>query len=160
MTNPLRLDTVDDILDALVVRSDRLAAKDERLVQYVSYAYDRADGLLGTRKDYSARRSLELRLRLAMHLSPATAIEYDSESTTPRWKLIYQHLITQHNRTSQSSESLAREIAAVLDAWDKKREQVTSRRAFLIRRDGPLCAHCKAGFGTSPGPPSLHRKIH
>jgi 5-methylcytosine-specific restriction endonuclease McrA len=116
--------------------------------QYVEFALRHAERLLRSDYDQRARRNLEVRLRLAIHLSPASAIAYDSASPVPRWKLICDHISRVFERSATQSEALARAVATVLDNWDRTREQVTTYSIYLMRRDGPFCSNCRFHFGS------------
>jgi 5-methylcytosine-specific restriction endonuclease McrA len=119
---------------------------------YRDFAFTRAALLLRADEDALNRRRFELRLRLAMHLAPSGAINYDSGNPVSRWRLVRDHLVAMFGREPDQSEALAREIASVLDNWERRRADVARHRNFLIRRDGPRCAACHVGF--PPPPPA------
>ncbi|MER6748343.1 HNH endonuclease [Streptomyces fungicidicus] len=116
---------------------------------YEEAAYNRASELLRASEDSGQRGRFEMRLRLALHLSPKTAISYDRRNATPRWRLIYAHLVDGFAYPAESSEVLARAIARTLDNWDEKREGVTAHKNFLIQRDGNRCQNCLAVLGST-----------
>ena len=96
------------------------------------------------------RRRFELRLRLAMHLAPRSAIGYERRNSVPRWRLVRDHLVAVFERAPDETEGLAREIAVVLDSWEAQRTDVGHRRDYLIRRDGSRCGTCRVNFIGGP----------
>lgn len=83
------------------------------------------------------------RLRLALDLSPRTAVHYDVSNPTPRWELVSEYLSANHGIANPLLERLARSVASTLSAWESSREMVADRRLALLKRDGPRCRACK-----------------
>ncbi len=133
-----------DVLMAHLVVGGGVEGASAREVFYEEAAYSRASELLRATEDSGQRGRFELRLRLALHLSPRAAIVYDRRNVTPRWRLIHIHLVDSFGYPAESSESLARSIARTLDNWDEKREGVTAHKNLLLRRDGNRCRNCLA----------------
>lgn len=153
MTSQDILGSLDVLLDHLVIGA--AAEQDSpRSIQYESFAYLRATSVLRSDEDERVRRRFETRLRLALHLAPLSAINYERSNPLPRWRLIREHLVFGFDRDRQECEPLAREIATLLDNWDRTRDEVTGHRAFLLRRDGPFCQNCHVEFEV-PTPASL-----
>jgi 5-methylcytosine-specific restriction endonuclease McrA len=149
MRTQVTLASLDALLDHLVIGSMAEPAN-PRERQYQEFAFERAASVVQADQDERERRRFEMRLRLALHLSPATAVIYDSRNPVPRWKLVREHLASKLVREGPECETLAREIAGVLDNWDRRRSQVTAHRAFLLNRDGPFCQNCHVQFGETP----------
>lgn len=114
------------------------------------YAFARAFELLHAHQDQIEGRRFELRLRLALHLSPAEAIAYDSTNSIPRYRLIRQHLVEQFHRPPELADQLARDIAKVLRNWEEGREAVAGHLSQLLMRQDYRCAHCNMHFNTPP----------
>lgn len=136
-----------DLLLARLVAGGGTDGSSARELFYEEAAYSRVSDLLRAGEDNGRRGQFEVRLRLALHLSPKAAIAYDRRNVTPRWRLIHEHLVESFSYPPESSEDLARSIARILDNWDEKREGVTAHRNFLLRRDGNRCQNCFAKFG-------------
>lgn len=117
---------------------------------YHQTALDRARRLLRWDRDISSQALFETRIRLALHLSPRSAIDYQRSNPRPRWKVIYTHLVQTLGRDPVGAEDLAREIALVLDSWDSERSLVTGHLNFLMKRDGAVCQNCKVSFVGEP----------
>ena len=116
---------------------------DARAQSYFDFAYVRAFELLQAAKEDRSRQILETRLRLAMHLAPKTALVYNPSNPTPRWRLVCDFLVIRLERPFDPAlERLARAVSAVLDGWDSARREVTNRRRYLLKRDGPRCSSC------------------
>ena len=91
-------------------------------------------------------RRQRLRLKLALHLAPPSAIAYAPTNPTPRWRLIEQHLIEHLGRSAGDVEFLAKEVAATLRSWQEDRQAVSQYRSALLSRDGDLCRCCHIEF--------------
>jgi 5-methylcytosine-specific restriction endonuclease McrA len=87
----------------------------------------------------------ELRLRLAMHLAPSTAIEYDPRSAQSRYTLIRNYILELFD-PEDATEPIARSVAAILDAWQQGRKDVSGYREALLRSQNNLCANCRVSF--------------
>lgn len=151
------LDSLDVLLDHLAIGAFRESGAGARGVLYRDFAFQRAASIVRADEDEQTRRRFELRLRLAMHLSPREAIDYDRANPVPRWRLIREHLVATFGRDSDRSERLARDVAVVLDNWERQRDDVGRHRAFLMSRDGPWCATCRVPFIGGP-PVTLDRR--
>ncbi|MEC8332510.1 MAG: HNH endonuclease [Verrucomicrobiota bacterium] len=93
-------------------------------------------------------RELEFRikLRLAMHLSPVKAINYDTRSSISRVELVGNFLKEEFNFDNNEINLLSRVVATVLDSWDDSRKNVRTHLDYLIKRNGNNCAACKVPF--------------
>jgi hypothetical protein len=149
MTESGILSSLDVLLDHLVIGTT-LEQQSPRTTEYESFAFSRAASVLRADLDAAARHRFETRLRLALHLTPVMAVNYQRSNPSPRWRLILEYLVTSFGRNRAECEPLAREIATLLDNWDRRRDEVTGHRAFLIHRDGPFCRNCRLQFGTEP----------
>jgi 5-methylcytosine-specific restriction endonuclease McrA len=149
MTEPDILSSLDVLLDHLVIGAS-IEQRSPRAAQYETFAFSRAESVLRADLDAAARHRFETRLRLALHLSPVAAVNYQRSNPSPRWRLILEYLVTSFARNRFECEPLAREIATLLDNWDRRRDEVTGHRAFLIHRDGPFCRNCHVRFDTEP----------
>lgn len=151
------LDSLDVLLDQLAVGAFRESDAGRRGALYRDFAFQRAASIVRADEDEQTRRRFELRLRLAMHLSPREAIHYDRANPVPRWRLVREHLIAMFGRDPERSERLARDVAVVLDNWEREREDVGRHKAFLMSRDGAWCATCRVPFVGGP-PITLQRR--
>lgn len=115
-------------------------------MHYRRVAIDRVLRIVRANEDARERAVFEARLRLALHLAPASAVEYDSRDLRPRWKLVLEHLLSSHEKHPDFTETLARDVSAVLASWQEARETVAGKRASLIRRDGGRCRCCHVKF--------------
>ena len=80
---PYVLAALDVLLDRLVI-GDASGEPSPRGEMYCKFAFTRAENILRADVDEGIRRRFELRLRLAMHLAPRDAIEYDRGNAIPR----------------------------------------------------------------------------
>lgn len=125
----------------------------------LEHAFLRARKVLRADIEHLDSLHFELRLRLALHLSPREAIAYNPRRVETRSELIRRFLEARHGRTSEEAEQLALDVARVLWAWDEKRESVTGYLRELLRRQGSRCANCRVelsedtSFQVSEKPP-------
>jgi 5-methylcytosine-specific restriction endonuclease McrA len=133
-------------LEALL---DRLALGDGAESEWVEeyrYALTRAAAAVDIQRDDETRVRLEVRLRLAMHLCPASALQYDAGNRVPRWRLIADFLRVEHGRTGPTVDAVARSLARLLNGWDAERQSVGAWRDELLHEQGGRCAHCRFRF--------------
>ncbi len=149
MTKRDVLESLDVLLDELVIGST-IEHESPVARQYQAFAFARAASVLRSEEDELNRRRFEIRLRLALHLTPISAVNYRRSNPAPRWRLVREHLVAQFGWDRAECEPLAREIASLLDNWDRGRDEVASHRAFLLHRDGPFCQNCHVEFGPTP----------
>lgn len=88
----------------------------------------------------------QMKLRLAMHLSPKEAIEYDSKNPISRDELIKKYLETNFTLCSQTADSFARELAVVLRNYDLSRKSTRHHMDVLLARQVYKCASCNLDF--------------
>jgi hypothetical protein len=149
MTNASTIDSLDILLEDLVIRPPSSVGS-LRVQEYQDFAFRRAATILRSDSEDASRWKFELRLRLALHLAPVSAIKYDHANPTPRWELVRDHLVRHFERDPVECERLARDVAVTLENWEHERRDVTAHRSFLIRRDGATCRHCHVRFGSTP----------
>jgi 5-methylcytosine-specific restriction endonuclease McrA len=147
MKDEAQLDSLDLLLESLLLGDPGLSDSGGRALQYVDFAFRRTSEILQAPRDERVRRRFEARLRLALHLAPLDAISYDSANPTPRWLLVLRHL-EGRGYGGIEIERLARQVALVLDSWDRRRRGAYTYQSLLIRRDGPFCANCHVHFGS------------
>ncbi len=100
------------------------------------------------KRSSSDRDLREVKLRIALHLSPPDAIDYDPANLKSRKSLIRRFLQDEHKFEASSAEGLARHIASLLDDWDADRDHALSKyRDHLVLRQDSKCALCKLKFG-------------
>ena len=136
-------------------RVDRLVEAD---AMEVDYALARAIKLLEARQEQFDAQRFELRLRLAMHLSPANAIEYVPTNPTPRHQLISDHLRTEFGKQGDLVAQLARDVAKLLTSWDEVRHPASAHLNSLLERQRYRCAHCHVLLRSGTTPESVHRR--
>jgi len=112
----------------------------------LEYSLEHVHGILNSKNEYHEQYKYELRLRLAMHFSPITAIKYDSLNDNTRTELISNHLQKNFKKTFQNANELAETIVTILEKWDEKRESVTKYRDQLLKEQGYKCNHCNVLF--------------
>jgi hypothetical protein len=85
----------------------------------------------------------DIRLRVALHLCPPEAINFDPRQPEARHELIRRHLIQSFNFSEQAVLKISRYAAVVLDSWDARREsKVGAMRERLLRSQGYRCNCC------------------
>lgn len=89
---------------------------------------------------------LAVRLRVALSLCPNDALTHRRSDRVSRREKIRRHLVTESLVPRDLVERLAEAIELALDAWQEKREDVTSFRSQLIARDGNRCGACAVDF--------------
>jgi hypothetical protein len=88
----------------------------------------------------------EAAIRMALHLSPPSAIRYEDISTKSRWQLIKNHLEHGFGIASSLSERLARKIADVLADLEEGRRLISHYRDLLLDEQNGRCALCGFDF--------------
>jgi hypothetical protein len=89
----------------------------------------------------------DIRLRVALHLSPPSAIRFDGHRPESRVELIREHLIREFNFPPYAAERLARYVAVVLDGWDAQRpSSLSGLRGRLLSAQKNRCNSCSLVF--------------
>lgn len=132
--------TIDLLFQRLLLNSRASAnfAPDPDL----DHAFDRARRLLSSGIEERDTALFELRLRLALHLSPADAIAFDHRRPVARKELVKRYIMEHHARPELESDELARDVVRVLRAWEEQRESVRPYLEEIWRRQERRCAHC------------------
>lgn len=130
----------------LTERPERVPHPDGDLI----HAFYRAKQLLKAEVEEWDALYFELRLRLALHLSPHDAIEYDSRRSISRKDLIRDYLVHEHSYPADDADIVARDVVRVLKAWDEGRRKVTSYAADILLEQGGQCAHCHVFLNEDP----------
>ena len=149
MSEPVPVEELDILFDALAI-GNLARGSSKRQLFYHEVAMQRAWEILRWEADVADQNLFETRIRLALHLSPRVAINYDQSNPTPRWRLISAHLVKAFGRTSGRVDALAKDIARVLDSFERGRDQVTHHLKYLRKSEGDLCQNCKVVFGCEP----------
>lgn len=92
----------------------------------------------------------ELKLRLALHLAPASAISFNPSSTSSRNRLV-RRFLEDNFGPSAEADSMSRAVAGVLNSWDSQRQAVHDSAGQLLKRQNGRCAHCHVQVTSSPG---------
>lgn len=129
-------------------------SSDKRLLGFMqstdevfSLASKLLDDFLGTSKLRLMSDSRQLRLRVAMHLSPPEAIGFDSTSKVSRHRLIQSYLADCYQMEEEKLEQLARLAAKVLDEWDVDRVHgLTQYKLRFLKEQGYQCKSCRLSF--------------
>lgn len=89
-------------------------------------------------------RSVEadLKLRLALHLCPADAVNWDSTSSQSRVEVIAGYIQRNFGFQKEAATDLARAVAATLRAWETRRATLASRAESILRRQHGKCSTC------------------
>ena len=109
-------------------------------------ALDLVDTQFFTYSNTFDERLTDTRIRLALHLSPSTAINYSPGNPVLRNELISNHLLETFGRSDNGIQNLAKAIVQVLRNAQEERESVTNLAGSLRRRDGDSCKACHARF--------------
>jgi hypothetical protein len=90
-------------------------------------------------------------IRLAIHLSPPEAIQYNAYSTKTRWMLIRDYISSNHVVNRDICERISRKIAGVLDMLEIERDTASSGyRQKLFSEQKGRCRTCGFLFGNTP----------
>lgn len=89
-------------------------------------------------------RSVEadLKLRLALHLCPADAANWDSTSSQSRVEVIANYIEGSFGFQQEAATDLARAVAATLRAWETRRATLASRAKSILGRQNGKCSAC------------------
>ncbi len=89
-------------------------------------------------------RSVEadLKLRLALHLCPADALNWDSTSPKTRVEVIADYIEGNFGYQQDSATELARVVAATLRAWETRRAKLANRTESILKRQDGRCSAC------------------
>jgi hypothetical protein len=127
---------------------DRLVLGDWRALSSIptsldlEYAVSHVLDSLSAKSEHFASTLFELRLRVALHFSPAHAIRYNRLNPRPRHILIREYLEQEFGRSGHIVEQLARDVARVLDDWEVSRNRVTGYLEGLLLAQRGRCRHC------------------
>jgi 5-methylcytosine-specific restriction endonuclease McrA len=135
------------------VLGDRRAIANAPTHSDVAYSVEHALELLDAHSEHMFETLYELRIRIALHYAPTSAISYDRRNTKPRHRIIREHIQNSTRRSGALVEQLARDVAKVLDEWDKSRERVTGYLEALLARQCCRCGNC--GVVLAPTPRSI-----
>lgn len=112
-----------------------------------AWALSEAEAMLKIKRVTATRSELEARLRVALHLCPPAAIEYDPRSTLSRKTLVAAYIEREYGVSRQAAHQVARSIAMILDAWEARRTtRITQLHDHLLSRQGGRCACCRLPF--------------
>ena len=95
-------------------------------------------------------RTAELQAMVAVQLAPRAAVDYAQLQTTPRFRLVQDHLVATHGLDPAACEALARRIAGILGTIQRQRRSPGATVDDLMRRDGSLCRICRLSFNSEP----------
>jgi 5-methylcytosine-specific restriction endonuclease McrA len=137
------------LLDRLVL-GDRRASVSAPTPVDLEYAVSHVLEALSAKSEHVTSTLHELRLRIALHLSPLQAIRYDRLNPRPRHILVRQFLKEEFGRSGPIVEQLARDVARVLDDWEVSRDRVTGHLEGLLRVQKGRCKHCGAVLWPRP----------
>jgi hypothetical protein len=148
VTTPL-FQSIDALLQRLLLGDRHLEAAGFP-PDLLEYAETRTASVLGMTTERESVMRTELRLRLALHLSPGRAVAYDPANPAPRHRLI-ETFITEHFGIEREEASpLARDVAHTLSVWDEDRASVIANADRLLQRQYHRCAHCGVDFRSAP----------
>lgn len=112
----------------------------------LKYAMEHVHDILDSKSEYHEYYKYELRLRLAMHFAPLSAINYDPTNEDTRKELVVLHLKDNFEKEENNAENLAETIVEILEQWDNHRIPVTKYRTELLENQNYKCNHCNAKF--------------
>ncbi len=125
-----------------------LGAKPGQSTLGMKEALDWASRLLNETDERDSTERLQLRLRLALHLSPREAINYTPATPISRHRMIARYITEHFGMTTEQSDKLGRDVARLFQKWEEGRESVYELAASLLGKQGRVCAHCRYPFGT------------
>ena len=91
----------------------------------------------------------DVKLRLAMHLCPAAAMNWDSGSSLNRVEVIADYIESTFAFNKSDAIDLARTVAATLRAWETRRATLADRVASLLARQDGRCRSCHVSINES-----------
>lgn len=110
------------------------------------FALSRALARLSLNEEIEEHLNFEVRLRLAMHLSPANALAYNPANPSSRVALIRDYLISDLNVPEEGAEELAKDVSRLLYLWDEEREPLGKLRQRSLAKKALNCAHCRVSM--------------
>jgi hypothetical protein len=84
----------------------------------------------------------DMRLRLALHLAPIDAIEWDPKRPESRVDVIHEFLRSEYDITPTDAESVSRDVASILTSWETRRRSLASKVSYLLESQSNRCASC------------------
>jgi 5-methylcytosine-specific restriction endonuclease McrA len=144
MTDPAWIEDLNTLMDRLAL--GEAASALGSLGGDYDYALQRAIRLLRAETEWQSVKRFELRLRLALHLCPASAVNYKATNPVPRHEIIEDFLRSKLERTSPHLSELARSLSQLLSNWQRRREKVTQYRDHLLGLQHWRCASCAYRF--------------
>ncbi|WP_232687964.1 HNH endonuclease [Halobacterium zhouii] len=103
--------------------------------------------------ELTERYRTELQLRLTLHLSPPSAIEYDPMGRRSRASLIEEYMTDtlEFDADHPDVHSIAQRVATLLDQWESGSSGGTDwQKDELLREQECRCAHCHAPLDDVP----------
>lgn len=133
----------------LASESDAIAAEFDNIHE----AQDHVAKTLGAHAELSERYRTELHLRLAIHLSPTAAIDYDPMGRRSRASFIEEYMIDTlgFDPDHPDVHPIAQRVATLLDQWERGSSGGSDwQKTELLRNQEFRCAHCHAPLDDIP----------
>ena len=117
--------------------------------------------LLGITKLRNELTEEEIKLKVALHLSPPSAIDYESGKKKKRWQLIKEYVTNylEFDENSETTDNICKQASKILQKWNTKRRPgkttFESQRDNLLRKCGNKCSNCNVSFS----PQRLQKEI-
>lgn len=92
---------------------------------------------------------LDIKLRLALHLAPIDAIDWDPKRAESRVDVISTYLRTEFTLSKADAESISRDVASLLANWDTCRRSLTFKVESLLKAQSGCCASCHVEIAES-----------
>ncbi|WP_415382944.1 HNH endonuclease [Halosimplex sp. TS25] len=122
-------------------------------LDHAPQAQTHIEQVLDAHIEISERYRTELQLRLAVHLSPPEAIEYDPMGRHSRATLIEEYMTETLGFDADHPDvhPIAQRVATLLDHWESGSSGGTDwQKDELLREQGGRCAHCHAPLDDVP----------
>ncbi|WP_158056013.1 HNH endonuclease [Halorussus halophilus] len=110
------------------------------------HAIKKAIDVVGSEAQLNKKEIYEFRLRLAMHLCPAEAIDYKKTNPLPRHEIIRDYLTNELGYDRNIVDRLSRDLHNILDSWDAQRGTVAHQKDTLLTDQEYRCANCHISF--------------
>ncbi len=113
----------------------------------LNYSISYIKELLNLHEEFIDIYKYELRVRVALHYSPISAINFDKNGTGSRYKLILNYIKANFIKNDENAKKLAESVTTVLNNWDIDRDnKYKLYEKDLLIKQNMKCAHCKVPF--------------
>ena len=94
-------------------------------------------------KQIDQKNEFDLRLRMALHMTPIEAINWDPKSFKSRPNVIKEYLSSEFNIPDIDADSLSRDVVSILQSYETRRKGgVSSEADDILKKQNNRCASC------------------